>query len=168
MAARSKRDAASRTGSGECTFEVAARLYEVERRLAALEAASVEAVADLAWQAATATPADRAQGADHRLTRLLAVLAAHRQATAAVMVMATQQETDPDIRRLATECFDQLWDRLRGAAAAMAELPASSAAHVRAKAEAIEVLCEECSEDIVHRLAASLARDVLTNVRPVS
>jgi len=56
--------------------------------------------------------------------------------------------------------FDRLWDRLLGLADDLAATPASSLLEIRIKALALRELSEEKSDDIVHRLAFSLASDL--------
>ena len=57
--------------------------------------------------------------------------------------------------------FDRLWDRLLGLADDLATTPASSLLEIRIKALALRELSEEKSDDIVHRLASSLASDLV-------
>ena len=99
MAARSKQEASPRTCASECECELEARLDEIERRLSALEGASAETIADLAWQAAAPSPADQTRAVEDRLARLLEVLATHRRATAAAKALGDSHGAGAETRR---------------------------------------------------------------------
>lgn len=123
------------------------RIGDIERRLAALEATALvdETAIDRAWVDEDGGRVSRSQpDARHPRQALQAALDAHgRSATPASAAI------EPD------------WTRLWEAATAMADVPSDGAADLRAKARALLLLCEEKSEDVVHRLASGIARDIL-------
>lgn len=127
----------------------------------------MERVADAEWRDhdRSANPATETGGMDSQLVDMAAVFTAlvgQRNRIWADMALATSAAPwDETSRNQAGELIDPLWDRLLEIADAMSALPARSPDALRAKAAALKELAEERSDDVVHRLALSLARDLL-------
>jgi hypothetical protein len=153
--------------------EMLQRLAAIEQQLAAVLAVveTFERSVDRQWSGAEAldrepvrlpasTPPDSV-GAE-----FLATLVRRDQLRAAQLQrMSGAPWTSTTEEAMAVE-LDPLLDRLHALANELAERPASQAADLAIKAAAIREFCEEQSDDIVHRLAGSLAADILARRPP--
>ena len=148
---------------------VAQRLDQLERKLDSVLSIVqlLEGGCDQRWRGLDGAPlpdADR-----HACSDRFAVLAAEFTATiaqrdrlwAAQQLDMLDQQWTAELEAKAAVELDPLLNRLVAIAAELTRLPASLEAELTIKAAAIREFCEEDSDDIVHRLAASLAADLL-------
>jgi hypothetical protein len=122
--------------------------------------AVVERAHDHSWSriaAAQATASDMTSNGVEFQTLL------HRrdtiERTYAALVFSTAWTPQAEAQRNAA--LDPILSRLYKLARKIAELPSATAEHHRIKALALIEFCEERSDDVVHRLASSLAADLL-------
>ncbi len=125
-----------------------------------------ENLSDRRWRELDRSPDSASQGREAK-TRFAALAAELTDALDRRNLVASERRpastglptsAAADIDRQAE--FDRLWDRLLGLADDLATTPASSLLEIRIKALALRELSEEKSDDIVHRLASSLASDL--------
>lgn len=145
------------------TDDTVQQMQRIEAKVDAvlLRLNGVENLSDKWWRELERTTGSASQGREAKarfaaltaeftdvLDRRSRVVSELRLATSTVAEMDWQAE------------FDRLWDRLQGLADDLAMTPASSLLEIRIKAMALRELSEEKSDDIVHRLASSLASDL--------
>jgi hypothetical protein len=149
---------------------IAARLDALDNKIDGLRALiePLERLLDRNWRrhdatnAAGAPAAPAAAGDIAQLAAEFAQVIERRNRTWAELALhGSDAPWSPRGQAEADALIDPLWDQLLDLAGGLAQMRAQTSADIRAKAQALKELCEEKSDDIVHRLAASLANDLL-------
>jgi hypothetical protein len=143
------------------TAALEARIAALRDQLARIERASDRDWEALAGAARTCDAAVSDASVSPAALEFVDVMERRNHAWEALRRANAGKAWTPQLEARANDVIDPLWHDLGRLADKLGERPASGPIDIRIKALALRDLCEEKSDDIVHRLAASLAADLL-------